>query len=66
MTIQLIINREWGLVKNENSSKGTLIIEELTELLEEAVPTEFAAIANCGGVHGVMEISYQRGRIQYD
>ena len=64
MAIQLIINREWSLAKNENPSQGAFIIEELTELVEEAVLTEFAAIADRGGVLGAMETGYQRGRIQ--
>ena len=64
MAIQLIINREWGLAKNENPSQGAFIIEELTELVEEAVLVEFAAIADRGGVLGAMETGYQRGRIQ--
>jgi isobutyryl-CoA mutase len=64
MAIQLIINREWGLAKNENPSQGSFIIEELTELLEEAVLTEFERIADRGGVLGAMETGYQRGKIQ--
>jgi isobutyryl-CoA mutase len=64
MAIQLIINREWGLAKNENPSQGAFIIEELTELVEEAVLTEFQNIADRGGVLGAMETGYQRGRIQ--
>ncbi|MEO7392969.1 MAG: fused isobutyryl-CoA mutase/GTPase IcmF, partial [Ramlibacter sp.] len=64
MAIQLIINREWGLAKNENPSQGSFIIEELTELLEEAVLAEFERIAERGGVLGAMETGYQRGRIQ--
>ncbi len=64
MAIQLIINREWGLAKNENPSQGAFIIEELTELLEEAVLTEFERISERGGVLGAMETGYQRGRIQ--
>ena len=64
MAIQLIINREWGLAKNENPNQGAFIIEELTELLEEAVLSEFSAIAERGGVLGAMETGYQRGRIQ--
>ncbi|MDO8458510.1 MAG: methylmalonyl-CoA mutase family protein, partial [Burkholderiaceae bacterium] len=64
MAIQLIINREWGLAKNENPSQGAFIIEELTELLEEAVLLEFERIAERGGVLGAMETGYQRGRIQ--
>ena len=64
MAIQLIINREWGLAKNENPTQGAFIIEELTELLEEAVLQEFERIAERGGVLGAMETGYQRGRIQ--
>jgi len=64
MAIQLIINREWGLAKNENPSQGSFIIEELTELVEEAVLTEFEKIADRGGVLGAMETGYQRGKIQ--
>jgi isobutyryl-CoA mutase len=64
MAIQLIINREWGLAKNENPNQGSFIIEELTELLEEAVLAEFDRIAERGGVLGAMETGYQRGRIQ--
>jgi isobutyryl-CoA mutase len=64
MAIQLIINREWGLAKNENPSQGSFIIEELTELVEEAVLAEFERIAERGGVLGAMETGYQRGRIQ--
>jgi len=64
MAIQLIINREWGLAKNENPSQGAFIIEELTELVEEAVLKEFESIAERGGVLGAMETGYQRGKIQ--
>ncbi|NBT56368.1 MAG: methylmalonyl-CoA mutase, partial [Betaproteobacteria bacterium] len=64
MAIQLIINREWGLAKNENPGQGAFIIEELTELLEEAVLAEFEKIAERGGVLGAMETGYQRGKIQ--
>jgi isobutyryl-CoA mutase len=64
MAIQLIINREWSLAKNENPSQGSFIIEELTELLEEAVLQEFDRIAERGGVLGAMETGYQRGKIQ--
>jgi methylmalonyl-CoA mutase len=64
MAIQLIINREWGLAKNENPNQGSFIIEELTELVEEAVLSEFSAIAERGGVLGAMETGYQRGKIQ--
>ncbi|MBK1682419.1 fused isobutyryl-CoA mutase/GTPase IcmF [Rhodoferax fermentans] len=64
MAIQLIINREWGLAKNENPSQGAFIIEELTELVEEAVLLEFERITERGGVLGAMETGYQRGKIQ--
>ena len=64
MAIQLIINREWGLAKNENPSQGSFIIDELTELVEEAVLQEFEKIAERGGVLGAMETGYQRGKIQ--
>ncbi|MGZ9010389.1 MAG: methylmalonyl-CoA mutase family protein, partial [Telluria sp.] len=64
MAIQLIINREWGLAKNENPTQGSFIIEELTDLVEEAVLREFEAIAERGGVLGAMETGYQRGKIQ--
>jgi methylmalonyl-CoA mutase len=64
MAIQLIINREWGLAKNENPLQGSFIVEELTELVEEAVLAEFERIAERGGVLGAMETGYQRGRIQ--
>ncbi|MDM4767926.1 fused isobutyryl-CoA mutase/GTPase IcmF [Pelomonas sp. SE-A7] len=64
MAIQLIINREWGLAKNENPSQGAFIIEELTELVEEMVLAEFEKIAERGGVLGAMETGYQRSKIQ--
>jgi methylmalonyl-CoA mutase len=64
MAIQLIINREWGLAHNENPTQGAFIIDELTELVEEAVLAEFTAIADRGGVLGAMETGYQRGKIQ--
>ena len=64
MAIQLIINREWGLAKNENPNQGSFIIEELTELVEEAVLKEFESISERGGVLGAMELGYQRGKIQ--
>ncbi|MBA2962430.1 MULTISPECIES: fused isobutyryl-CoA mutase/GTPase IcmF [Ramlibacter] len=64
MAIQLIINREWGLAKNENPNQGAFIMEELTELVEEAVLAEFERIAERGGVLGAMETGYQRGKIQ--
>jgi methylmalonyl-CoA mutase len=64
MAIQLIINREWGLAKNENPNQGSFIIDELTDLVEEAVLAEFERISERGGVLGAMETGYQRGRIQ--
>ena len=64
MAIQLIINRELGLAKNENPLQGSFIIEELTELVEEAVLLEFDRITERGGVLGAMETMYQRGKIQ--
>ncbi|HAK70317.1 MAG TPA: methylmalonyl-CoA mutase, partial [Cryomorphaceae bacterium] len=64
MAIQLIINKELGLTKNENPIQGSFIIEELTELVEEAVLLEFDRITERGGVLGAMETMYQRGKIQ--
>lgn len=64
MAIQLIINRELGLAKNENPLQGSFIIEELTDLVEEAVLAEFDRISERGGVLGAMETMYQRGKIQ--
>ena len=64
MAIQLIINHELGLAKNENPLQGSFIIEELTDLVEEAVLTEFDRITERGGVLGAMETMYQRGKIQ--
>jgi len=64
MAIQLIINRELGLAKNENPLQGAFIIEELTDLVEEAVLMEFKRINDRGGVLGAMETMYQRGKIQ--
>ncbi|MFT5134022.1 MAG: methylmalonyl-CoA mutase, partial [Gammaproteobacteria bacterium] len=64
MAIQLVINKEWGLAKNENSNQGSFIIEELTRLVEEAVLQEFERISERGGVLGAMETGYQRGKIQ--
>ncbi len=64
MAIQLIINRELGLAKNENPLQGSFIIEELTDLVEEAVYAEFDKITERGGVLGAMETMYQRGKIQ--
>src|SRR5690606_32637134 len=62
--IQLIINKELGLAKNENPIQGAFIIEELTDLVEEAVLTEFDRINERGGVLGAMETMYQRSKIQ--
>ncbi len=62
--IQLIINREWGLAANENPLQGSYIIDQLTDLVEEAVLVEFERISERGGVLGAMETGYQRGRIQ--
>jgi isobutyryl-CoA mutase len=64
LAIQLIINREWGLAKNENPSQGSYIIDQLTDLVEEAVLAEFERLSERGGVLGAMETGYQRGRIQ--
>ena len=64
LAIQLIINQEWGLAMNENPNQGSFIIEELTELVEEAVLLEFERISERGGVLGAMETGYQRGKIQ--
>ncbi|MBI5843773.1 MAG: methylmalonyl-CoA mutase family protein [Deltaproteobacteria bacterium] len=64
LAIQLIINREWGLAKNENPNQGSYIVDELTRLVEEAVLMEFDRITTRGGVLGAMELGYQRGRIQ--
>ncbi len=64
LAIQLIINREWGLTRNENMNQGSFIIEELTDLIEEAVLSEFDRISERGGVLGAMETGYQRSRIQ--
>ncbi len=64
LAIQLIINREWGLAKNENPNQGSFIVEELTDLVEEAVLAEFDRITERGGVLGAMETGYQRSKIQ--
>ncbi len=64
LAIQLIINREWGLSMNENPLQGSFVIDELTDLVEEAVLKEFDSIAERGGVLGAMETGYQRGKIQ--
>jgi methylmalonyl-CoA mutase len=64
MAIQMIINREFGLAKNENPNQGSFIVEELTDLVEEAVLSEFESISQRGGVLGAMELQYQRAKIQ--
>ena len=64
MAIQMIITREFGLAKNENAIQGSFIIEELTDLVEEAVLAEFERIDQRGGVLGAMETQYQRSKIQ--
>jgi methylmalonyl-CoA mutase len=64
LAIQLIINREWGLAKNENVNQGSFIFEELTRLVEEAVLMEFDRMTERGGVLGAMETGYQRSKIQ--
>jgi methylmalonyl-CoA mutase len=64
LAIQLIINNEWGVAKNENPNQGSFLMEELTNLVEEAVLKEFERISERGGVLGAMETGYQRGKIQ--
>ncbi len=64
LAIQLIINKEFGMTKNENPLQGSFIIEELTDLVQEAVLMEFRRISERGGVLGAMETMYQRGKIQ--
>ncbi len=64
MAIQLIINREWGLACNENPNQGSFIIDELTDLVEQAVLAEFDRLSDRGGVLGAMETGYQRSKIQ--
>jgi methylmalonyl-CoA mutase len=64
LAIQMIIDQEWGLAGNENPLQGSFVIEELTDLVEEAVLAEFDRIAERGGVLGAMETGYQRGKIQ--
>jgi len=64
LAIQMIIDAEWGLADNENPLQGSFIIEELTDLVEEAVLAEFDRLSQRGGVLGAMETGYQRGRIQ--
>jgi methylmalonyl-CoA mutase len=64
VAIQQIINQEWGLARNQNPNQGSFIVEQLTDLVEEAVLSEFERLAERGGVLGAMETGYQRGRIQ--
>ena len=64
LAIQLVINEEWGLARNENPNQGAFITEELTDLVEEAVLAELERISERGGVLGAMETGYQRGKIQ--
>ncbi len=64
LAIQLIINREWGLAQTQNPNQGSYVIDELTELVEEAVLSEFERLSERGGVLGAMETGYQRGKIQ--
>jgi methylmalonyl-CoA mutase len=64
MAIQMIINKEFGLAQNENPNQGSFIVEELTDLVEEAVLQEFESISGRGGVLGAMETQYQRSKIQ--
>lgn len=64
LAIQLVINREWGLATNENPLQGSYVVDELTDLVEEAVLAEFERLSERGGVLGAMETGYQRGRIQ--
>ncbi len=64
VAIQQIINQEWGLARNQNPNQGSFVVEQLTDLVEEAVLTEFERLAERGGVLGAMETGYQRGRIQ--
>ncbi|SDO98650.1 fused isobutyryl-CoA mutase/GTPase IcmF [Desulforhopalus singaporensis] len=64
LAIQMIINREWGLAKSENPNQGSFVVEELTDLVEEAVLAEFDKLNDRGGVLGAMETGYQRSKIQ--
>jgi len=64
IAIQMVINKEWGLARNENPNQGAFVIDELTDLVEEAVLQEFERISERGGVLGAMETGYQRGKIQ--
>ena len=66
MAIQIIINKEWGLAKNQNPNQGAFVIDELTDLVEESVLAEFERISERGGVLGAMETGYQRGKIQQE
>ncbi|HUB72329.1 MAG TPA: fused isobutyryl-CoA mutase/GTPase IcmF [Acidimicrobiales bacterium] len=66
LAVQLIINNEWGLAQNENPLQGSFVVEQLTDLVEEAVLEELERISERGGVLGAMETGYQRGRIQDD
>jgi methylmalonyl-CoA mutase len=64
LAIQMIINKEWGVAKNENPNQGSFFFEELTDLVQEAVLAEFERLSERGGVLGAMETGYQRGKIQ--
>ncbi len=64
LAIQMVINREWGLAMNENPLQGSFVVDQLTDLVEQAVLAEFDRISERGGVLGAMETGYQRGRIQ--
>ncbi|MFC6617586.1 methylmalonyl-CoA mutase family protein [Deinococcus radiophilus] len=64
LAIQLIINREWGVAKNQNPNQGSFFLEQLTDMVEEAVLAEFERLSERGGVLGAMETGYQRSRIQ--
>jgi methylmalonyl-CoA mutase len=64
LAIQMIIDKEWGLSANENPLQGSFVVDQLTDLVEEAVLAEFDRLADRGGVLGAMETGYQRGRIQ--
>ena len=66
LAIQMIINKEWGLARNENPNQGSFIIDELTDLVEGAVLAEFDRLSERGGVLGAMETGYQRGKIQQE
>ena len=66
LAIQMIITKEWGLALNENPLQGSFVVEELTDLVEQAVLAELDRISERGGVLGAMETGYQRGRIQDD